>query len=290
MRDNFLAFAVELEQREWGLLQFLLFSLPAMSTKQIKSCIDLGLVQVDQKICKISSSRLQLGQVIKVYLSFFERRKSFIRPMEILIEKEHFLLCNKPIGISSTEENFFRILKQPVYLVHRLDKETSGIILLGKSPIAKEKLEGLFRKRAVTKKYVAIVEGLWQKKEGKLEGFFQKKKQLLGQSIWSGKAEQGLPGITFFQIVQKNLSTTLLLLHPYTGRTHQLRVQLSEAGFPVLGDSQYRGTIISPRMFLHAYELSFQDPFTKEVICHKAPIPKEFKEITGVIDGKNFIC
>ncbi|GAB4190592.1 MAG: RluA family pseudouridine synthase [Simkaniaceae bacterium] len=257
--------------------KFLAERLKEYSGKQIKSMIDAGTVCVNKKILQRSSYRICAGDSIEAYVNIFAKRKKISSEIGIIYETSHYFLCFKPIEMPSEEDSFCRALGKTVFPVHRLDKETSGIILVAKTAEAQKKLQKIFRERKISKKYIAIVEGRLKKKKGELEGFFAKKRQIQGQSLWTGKARQGLYALTMYEVLQEYVRYSLLALMPYTGRTHQLRVQCSELGHPIVGDCQYGSKTVAERMFLHAYELAFEDPFAKKMVSKKAPIPQEFK-------------
>lgn len=251
-----------------------------LSGKAIKRALEQGACRVNGKIERFASIRLNKGDVIAFDSNKIpSSSKTFSLP--ILLEDNAFLICNKPTGLVSDAKAFSALLKQKVFLVHRLDKETSGVIVVAKTQMMQKTLEVLFRKREVTKTYFAIVKGRVRKPEGLIENHLVKKKTYQGQSVW-GSQEKGLLAVTKWKCLKKEKDTSLLQCQPQTGRTHQLRVHLSEMGHPILGDLLYGRHVMFParvnRLFLHAYRISFIHPKTKKRAQATAPIPQAFKE------------
>ncbi len=176
-------------------------------------------------------------------------------------------------------------------VVHRLDKETSGLLLIAKTLEAFVNLQAQFKNREVKKKYLALVHGKVIPEEGEINA-------PVGRLPWNRERFGVMPGgreaITKYKIVKYyNLNSniyTLLELAPETGRTHQIRVHLKYLGFPIVGDSFYAGRKqarddreFCPRVFLHAGFISFAHPVTKEKLEFKSDLPAELKK---VLDGE----
>ena len=166
--------------------------------------------------------------------------------------------------------------------MHRLDKETSGVLILAKNRQVQKEMEELFRKREVQKIYVALVSGQVRKQQGKTENFLAKKNAYHGQTIW-GKAHSGQKAITYWTLLEKGKNISFVQCQPVTGRTHQIRVHLSEMGHPIVGDLIYgrHESAFSDvdRLYLHAYSVSFKRVLKKESVEVIAPIPPSFKKL-----------
>lgn len=266
-------------QNGWELIGVLTSSFKQVSKKQCKRWIDMGMVSVNGTICPMASRTLSYLDNVTVYLAMQREREEMQRTFTIIAEYPEFLVCNKPIGFISSSETISDVLAQKVELVHRLDMETSGIILVAKTPSMHTALSSLFRLRKIQKEYIAIVPSKWEKESGTLTGRFKRISEPNAKSVWTGKSSGGSLGITDFRVMKRNKNFVLLHLQPYTGRTHQLRVHCSEAGFPIVGDYHYGSTIIKPRIYLHAYALRFKNPQTGKDIYHLSPIPREFKAL-----------
>ncbi len=157
-------------------------------------------------------------------------------------------------------------------LVHRLDKETSGLLVVTKNTPAHRILASQFRKKTVEKKYIALVEGVVEAEKGTVEtpiGRFAEKKR------WDVKAD-GKLSITRFWVRERFIDTTLLELEPVTGRTNQLRIHCEEIGHPIVGDVS-RGGREFGRLCLHAYGLEFTHPQRYERLKLETSLPPEFK-------------
>jgi len=156
-------------------------------------------------------------------------------------------------------------------LVHRLDKETSGLMVIAKSVEMHRRLAREFMKKRVEKRYVALVDGTFRDDEGTIEspiGRFPEKK------IWDVKAD-GKLSVTRYQVIERYADTTLIELEPVTGRTNQLRIHCASIGHPIVGDVQ-RGGREYGRLCLHSYRLTFRHPTTFETVEFRLPVPTDF--------------
>ena len=160
-------------------------------------------------------------------------------------------------------------------IVHRLDKETSGLMLVAKNDETQEALSRMLKDREIEKHYRALAEGKFKEPEGEI-----------GAPVGRSKKDRkkmavdpdGRPALTRWKVLAEGQGCTLLDVHILTGRTHQIRVHLKSAGHPVCGDELYgsgRGVKV-PCLMLHAYSLSFEHPRTKEKMTFQAPLPEDF--------------
>lgn len=191
--------------------------------------------------------------------------------IKIIEENSHFLVADKPAGVNiHVEDNkvgFIVLLKQQLkidklYPVHRLDKDTSGLLLVAKTLEAAGELSALFAQKKVEKIYLAISDKKPKKKQGWVKGDMAKAR---GGSYKLLRTIDN-PAITYFTSTSLNIENTLIktpkrlfLLKPLTGRSHQLRVTLKSLGASIVGDKRYGGALVgdADRMYLHAYQLSF---------------------------------
>jgi 23S rRNA pseudouridine1911/1915/1917 synthase len=156
-------------------------------------------------------------------------------------------------------------------LVHRLDKETSGLMVVAKSVDVHRKLTREFMKKRVEKRYIALVDGLVATDEGTIEapiGRYGEKK------LWDVK-DDGKISISRYRVIARHDETTLVELEPVTGRTNQLRIHCASIGHPIVGDVQ-RGGSKFERLCLHAYRLSFRHPETNDLMTFESAVPIEF--------------
>ena len=167
-------------------------------------------------------------------------------------------------------------------IVHRLDQDTSGVMVVARTPRAFTSLQDQFRRRIVWKTYLALAWGRISAQEGRINwplGRHPKEGARMSVRARSPKRAE-----TFFQVQRVFRDTTLLEVKPVTGRTHQIRVHLAAAGFPIVGDPVYgrrkepRGF---PRIFLHAHTLSFLHPATEERLTFASPLPPDLEAVVA---------
>lgn len=220
------------------------------------------------------------------------------REFPVLLEDEHLLAIAKPAGVavhggSGVSSGVIEQLRKSrpearfLELVHRLDKETSGVLLLAKKRSALVALQEQFRARDTGKTYAALVFGAWPKSLKVIDQALHKTLDAAGErhvNVVPATHEDGRRSITLIKAQQPAGPCTLLDVSIKTGRTHQIRVHLSHAGHPIVGDPKYgdfaRNKAFAkewrfPRMFLHARELAFDHPATGERITLAAPLPDE---------------
>jgi 23S rRNA pseudouridine1911/1915/1917 synthase len=197
-------------------------------------------------------------------------------PLEILFEDEHLIVVDKPAGMlthPSHRENNGTLLNALAFhcnkdskklirpgLPHRLDKQTSGIIVAAKTPLAHRRISNAFMKKRVEKRYLALLEGIVHEEEGAIVapiGRFAEIKH------W-GVKDDGKHSETRFWVRSRNEDSTLVELEPVTGRTNQLRIHCESIGHPIVGDVK-RGGREFERLCLHAWSLAFPHPMTNEL-------------------------
>lgn len=166
-------------------------------------------------------------------------------------------------------------------IVHRLDKDTSGVMVLAKTLQAYEKLKQQFLERKTVKKYVALVHGEFKENEGIINTPIER----IGQKFYVGK-DLSRTAITEWQVIKKIGENTLVELTPHTGRTHQLRVHMRHLGHPIVADPIYgdrktwmKDLQICPRLFLHAKFLEITHPATGEKMTFTAELPEELEKV-----------
>jgi len=211
-------------------------------------------------------------------------------PLDIIYEDTEFLVVNKPSGMLvhptvrvrtgtllnalahhlNSSKNEAEDFKR-AGLVHRLDKDTSGLVVIAKNARSHRILCSHFQRKLVEKRYYAVVEDVIEKDSGTIEapiGRFAETR------IWNVK-EDGKNAISNFWVKQRFEDRTLLELEPVTGRTNQLRIHLASIGHPILGDVKYGGREFS-RLCLHAYRLKFRHPNGGEQLEFETEFPREF--------------
>lgn len=246
------------------------------SLKSIKRAIEKGACRVNKRIVNYANHNLKKGDIIEIAIA---------RPQELTLETvyedESFLIFNKPAGIVCEDKELKKFFTFPIYLVHRLDKETTGLLIIARTLEVKNLFEKMFRERQITKKYLAICDGLLNQDEGVIEVPLEVKKQGHNQAVV--KAGSGnVMSKTIFRRLQMGKTASFVEFDIITGKTHQIRAHASHFGHPVLGDPIYLKrpvcTFIPDSLCLHAYFISFIHPITnKSIAVYKAP-PDSFMD------------
>jgi len=294
--------------------RFVTAQCPELSRTRVQELIESGHVLVDGKAASKGSIHLRAGQLILVEVT---ERPAIVAaaeaiPLDVLYEDEDVIAINKGAGMtvhagagnaSGTLVNALlgrgQALSQagdPLRpgIVHRLDKETSGVILVAKNDAAHAKLGEAFRLRAIKKTYIALVQGLLAEKSGRIElaigrDPIHRTRMTTQRKSWHGAAiANPREARTDWSALAKIGGTTLLEVQLHTGRTHQIRVHLSALKHPVVGDTLYGaarelrvGKLDLPplgRNFLHAAKLGFAQPRTGAWVEVRAPLPNELRE------------
>ena len=273
--------------------------------------IESGHVQVDGKAARKGSSHLRGGE--KIAVQILERPATVAKaeaiPLDVLYEDEDVMTINKPAGmtvhagagnVSGTLVNALLGRGQALSkggdalrpgIVHRLDKETSGVILIAKNDAAHAKLGEAFRLRAVKKTYVALLHGILKEKSGRIElaigrDPIHRTRMTTPRKSWRGAAiARAREASTDWRALAKIDNTTVVEVQLHTGRTHQIRAHFSALKHPVVGDTLYGaasqlrvGKVVLPeleRNFLHAARLGFAHPKTGTWIDVRAPLSVE---------------
>jgi 23S rRNA pseudouridine1911/1915/1917 synthase len=202
-------------------------------------------------------------------------------PFEIVHEDEHLMVVDKPAGIVTHPAPGHRgvtlaeALPPGSGIVHRLDKDTSGLLVVARSAEALAALQRMMKAREVTREYTALVEGHPDAESGTIDAPIGRDRG--NRTVMSTRTDRARDAVTHFQVVERLPRTTLLRVRLETGRTHQIRAHLAAIGHPVVGDPQYGGSgsgrrIGLERQFLHASSLMFRHPLTREwVRCESKP-------------------
>lgn len=276
-------FTVKPDENDLRLMDFLKMRLPGeWSTRKVKKLIDIQGCFLNGNSADVSTKRLRKGDQVEVLKAKMDRALAQRKKCKVIFEDEYFFAIEKPVGQISDAEDLKKKLSQygDIRLVHRLDRETSGILLLAKNEKAQEMGEELFRSRAVKKVYYAIVSGKPVKNSGAIEStHYGKLGKLNGRDLWSSASSREKHALTRWFLEESKGKQSFLKIIPETGRTHQIRVHLSESGYPIIGDPLYGDfSIKAPRMLLHAHKLSFKHPVSAKEIELISDLPKEFRQ------------
>lgn len=216
--------------------------------------------------------------------------------LELIYECDDFWVINKPSPLPMHASGRFvrntliNILEksfpnEEFKMVHRIDANTTGIVILAKNKSVANKLREQFEQKEIKKQYIALVEGIVEKDRLFLSGSIGKETIIGGARMLN---KEGKHANTTVEVLERRQNRTLLKLTPITGRTNQLRLHLSEASHPIVGDLGYKDisyfknnpfTYPSDTLFLHAHKLTFIHPTTNQKTTFEAPIPKKFTDV-----------
>ncbi len=273
------------------LLEFLFETLKGQSRNSVKSILTNHRVSVDGAPISQYNFKLTKGDVVIISKTPIHKKTRSNLP--IIFENEEIIVINKPSGllsIASDKEKgstAYRMLTDYVqqkdkhnriYVVHRLDEDTSGVLMVAKNEKLRDALQDKWNDLVSSRGYYAIVDGKLDKKSGTLTSYLKKNAQNMMYS--SKKVGDGQYAVTHYKVIAESDAYSFLDVHIDSGRKNQIRVHLGDIGHNVIGDDKY-GNPTNPikRLGLHAYELVLTHPFTNKVMKFKAPIPKEFETL-----------
>lgn len=270
-----------------------------ISRTNVQRLIESGNILVNNNIQKISY-KVQAGDEISIVIP--EAREIELKPQDIKVdivyEDSHIIVVNKPKGLvvhpaignpdGTLVNAIMNICKDSLSgiggeirpgIVHRLDKDTTGLLIIAKNDKAHINLSEQIKNREVKKMYVALVRGIVPEDEATIN-------MPIGRSTKDRKkmavVKNGKEAVTHFKVLNRFKNYTLLEIKIDTGRTHQIRVHMSEIGYPVVGDMVYsngKNEFGVEGQMLHAKSLDFKHPITEKQMHLEAELPKYFKEV-----------
>ena len=269
-----------------------------MSRSRIQKLIRSGDVLINGRSTK-SSQRLQAGDRVELTACRKEEKEAPLEaqdiPLNIIYVDEDVIVLNKPSGLvvhpgagnlKGTLVNALLHYYPDIRgagpperpgIVHRLDKETSGILVAARTKGAASELQRQFKAREISKHYIGLVWGSMPRSYGTID-------LAIGRHVRDGdrmsvKTNRPRRAETSYRVRKRFANYTLLDLIPVTGRTHQLRVHLSASGFPIVGDDRYGKKKTScPRLFLHAFSLEFTHPSNGRRMSFSQPLPSDLRD------------
>ncbi|SDC30689.1 23S rRNA pseudouridine1911/1915/1917 synthase [Pelagirhabdus alkalitolerans] len=276
-------------EEEAELLEFLLDKSPK-GRNATKAFLKRKQVYVDQDCITKHNYPLKKGQVIEIKTE--SGKPSPLQGLEVIHEDDHILVVNKEAGLltmstnkMADEKTAYRMLnayvkakhpKNRIYIVHRLDRDTSGLLVFAKSAKAKNILQSEWKERVKKRVYLARVEGHVEKDEGTIRSWLKESKT---HQVYVSHSPKGAKeAILHFKVLERAHKQSLLEVQLETGRKNQIRVQLASIGHPIVGDKKY-GAKTNPikRLGLHAYSLAFDHPITNEYVSYTSDEPSSFK-------------
>ncbi len=274
------------------LMKFLLEQIPYKNRDNFKTLLFDKQIKVDGEIVTWYNYPLTPGQEVTVGWEKTPPVKQYIG-VKIMFEDQYLIVIEKNTGVLSiaTEkekvQTAYSILSRHVkvqnpsnriFVVHRIDRETSGVMVFAKSEEIQLKLQENWNDTILERTYLAVVEGEIDRPKGTIVSYLRESIALIVYS--SNKSTEGQKAITNYKVVQKNARFTLLEVNLETGRKNQIRVHMQLIGHSVIGDKKY-GSTVNPisRLGLHAQVLSFTHPISKEPMRFETPIPKAFLKL-----------
>jgi 23S rRNA pseudouridine1911/1915/1917 synthase len=274
------------------LLTFLLAEFPDKSRTTIKSYLSHRQVSVNDRVVTQYNFPLRLDET--VVLNFGQMAQTVqYHGLKIIYEDDAIIVIDKEEGLLSiaTEKErqktaYFILLehvremnpKDRVYVVHRLDKEASGLMMFAKSEDLQEKIQRDWKENIIDRRYAVLVEGKMENEEGTHTSWLMESKALIVYSY--NHDNGGQKAITHYKVLQSNDDFSLLEAKLETGRKNQIRVHMQDLGHSIVGDKKY-GSTQNPirRMGLHAMLLSFKHPVSGKEMKFETPVPRKFLSV-----------
>lgn len=282
--------------------------LPELSRTQVQRLIEDGFVTVDKVVITKPAQRVATPAAVQVRIppAGPSSHQAEDIPLDIIFENADLLVINKPAGMvvhPAAGHNAGTLVnavlghdpdlegvgdEQRPGIVHRLDKDTSGLILVAKNDLAHRELQRQFKEREVVKTYVALLDGHPPTDTGRVEAS-------IGRDIRNRKqmaivpAQHGRAAVTEYKVIEQFHDHTLVEAHPLTGRTHQLRLHFAYLKCPIAGDTIYgrrTSTVQLRRHFLHAAQLQFTLPGSGQPVKFEAPLPPELQRVLRALADK----
>ena len=271
------------------------------SRELINKMLKDGYILVNNNIVK-SSYKVKENDIIEIKDGYIKENNIVASniPIEVVYEDKHLMVINKPSGlvVHPGNGNYDNTLvnglmyytnnlsdigeKERPGIVHRLDKDTSGLMLVAKDNLTHELLADDFKKHSIHREYIALVDGVIEVNKGTIDAPIKRDKDnFLKMKVASG----GKRAITHFIVLKRYKHNTLLRLNLETGRTHQIRVHLAYIGYPIYNDPIYNKKDSTEfGQFLHSEYLEFIHPITKEKLNFQIDLPKYFKDYLDILD------
>ncbi len=278
------------------LLEFLLSSLKNQSRNNIKSLLTHRQILIDGAPVTQYDFMLSKDDVVMISPAPVRKITNTKEMLDIIYEDDELIAINKPSGLLSIasdrekEITAYRLLmdhvriqnpRNRIYVVHRIDKDTSGVLIVAKNEKLRDILQDKWNDIVKYRGYYAIVEGTLKEKTGTIKSWLREASTNLMYS--SRKPGDGKESITHYEVIKEIPGFSLLKVNIDTGRKNQIRVHMKDLGHNIIGDDRY-GSTVNPlnRLGLHAYSLEFIHPIKKKVMCFEANMPKEFISMFGV--------
>ena len=266
------------------LIEFLKKMFSNLSKNSVKSLLHNEKVFVNGNMTTKYNYELNVGDVVEI-------REKVAKNRDIIYEDKDIIVINKPSGLltvaTEKEKNktayhlVMEYLKKKnknnrIFIIHRLDKDTSGIIMFAKNERAKHLYQDNWNDIVKKRCYYAVIDGKMENKEGTIKSYLKEN----GNMVYSVKDRSGKLAITEYKVLKERKNISLLDINLKTGRKNQIRVHMKENKTPILGDLKYgeKSKLIN-RLALHAYKLELINPVTKKLLIFEASMPNEIKTL-----------
>jgi 23S rRNA pseudouridine1911/1915/1917 synthase len=276
------------------LLDSLIAAFPQKSRKLLKAVLRDQQILVNNKTVTQFDHPLKAGQVVEVCWDKTPSQKG-PHGLNIIFEDDDIIVVNKPAGLltiatdKEKRKTAYALLSDyvktedpdnKIFIVHRIDRETSGLLLFAKNEEIKEKIQETWITTIKKRTYIAAVEGEIKREGGTITSYLNESKAFIVYSSQNPKV--GKKAVTHYKTLMSNKDFSLLQVNLETGRKHQIRVHMQDIGHPVVGDTKY-GSKIKPigRLALHAQGLVFTHPKTMELCSFETGIPEKINQLFG---------
>ena len=266
------------------LIEFLKKMFSNLSKNSVKSLLHNEKVFVNGNMTTKYNYELNVGDVVEI-------REKVAKNIDIIYEDKDIIVINKPSGLltvaTEKEKNktayhlVMEYLKKKnknnrIFIIHRLDRDTSGIIMFAKNERAKHLYQDNWNDIVKKRCYYAVIDGKMENKEGTIKSYLKEN----GNMVYSVKDRSGKLAITEYKVLKERKNISLLDINLKTGRKNQIRVHMKENKTPILGDLKYgeKSKLIN-RLALHAYKLELINPVTKKLLIFEASMPNEIKTL-----------
>lgn len=266
------------------LIEFLKKMFSNLSKNSVKSLLHNEKIFVNGNMTTKYNHELNVGDVVEI-------REKVAKNIDIIYEDKDIIVINKPSGLltvaTEKEKNktayhlVMEYLKKKnknnrIFIIHRLDKDTSGIIMFAKNERAKHLYQDNWNDIVKKRCYYAVIDGKMENKEGTIKSYLKEN----GNMVYSVKDRSGKLAITEYKVLKERKNISLLDINLKTGRKNQIRVHMKENKTPILGDLKYgeKSKLIN-RLALHAYKLELINPVTKKLLIFEASMPNEIKTL-----------
>ncbi len=281
-----------------------------MSRSWLQKLIESGRVELNSQVCTNKKNKLKIGDIVSVTIPEPEKLDLQAEniPLEILYEDEHLVIVNKPVGMvvhpapghyNGTLVNALLYHCQNLSgiggverpgIVHRLDKDTTGAMVVAKNDRAHQHLQAQIKAKTARREYWAVINGSPRTDQGKIDQPIGRHRKDRQKMAITPVERGGRDAVTHWEVIERLSNHTLMRFLLETGRTHQIRVHSTFLGYSIVGDRTYgSGGSLKVNLTgqaLHAYKLTLQHPVTESLIEAIAPLPEEFTKLLRILRNR----